>query len=748
MRWAPAPSTLDGGGFEVVVGSGDLTVANNFKIGTGNAGIGNGGTTLTLTGVISDRVPGNGSELLVHDGTGTFSRTVFSGVHTYTGGTLVTGAVLQADNSSAVGTGRRNLDPPVRSSGSNNLSFSNEFRTVANTANAIDNGGHTLTISGKIVDYATPGAIEFDGAGTTVLTGEQHLHRRHHGLRLYHPAARRWGYHRLDRRRRHLRGALAFNRSDSASTPYVFAGVISGGGVVKQIGSGTVELSGANTYSGGTVISDGTVRVTNSDPGTSSSVGTGTVTLDGGKFQAGVNNLNFNNTFEVNTTGGTIDTNGHALTSSGTIQDGNGLTGVLTKTGAGTLILTGSNSYSGGTALTAGTLSINNGSAIGTGDLAMAEGTALKLDGTFTLNNNINIAGDPIFDVTTGNTVDIAGVISDAPSPAPAGIVEKLGGGTLVLSGVNTYSGGTVISAGILRVTNDSSVGSGNVALDGGTFQADGVSDLTFANSFTINTPGGTIDNNLTILTLSGNITNGSVTPGLLTLTGGSGFGGITVLAGNNSYSGGTAVLATTVQVTNANSLGTGAVTLDWGTIQTNGTDVTLNNNITLADTISFGGFAGGFLDSSGARLTIAGNITGAGALEVLEFWALAGNSAVVLLWNQYRQRQHHDLQLLDLAARRCHPHRQHPRRRHQRRRRLRYRQCRHVGNYNGQESVRRRDHLPQFDHGRRDDDRQRHRWCRRISPEMPGRHRHDQQREWRQHGFLQQQHRRQRDHQ
>ncbi len=55
--------TLDGGGFEVVVGSGDFTIANNFKIGTGGAGIGNGGTTLTLTGVISDRVPGTGSEL-------------------------------------------------------------------------------------------------------------------------------------------------------------------------------------------------------------------------------------------------------------------------------------------------------------------------------------------------------------------------------------------------------------------------------------------------------------------------------------------------------------------------------------------------------------------------------------------------------------------------------------------------------------------------------------------------------------
>lgn len=42
------------------------------------------------------------------------------------------------------------------------------------------------------------------------------------------------------------------------------------------------------------------------------------------------------------------------------------------------------------------------------------------------------------------------------------------GGGTLVLSGVNTYSGGTVISASVVQVTNNSSVGTGTVTLDGG----------------------------------------------------------------------------------------------------------------------------------------------------------------------------------------------------------------------------------------------------------------------------------------
>ena len=327
------------------------------------------------------------------------------------------------NNSNAVGTGTVTMYNATFVAGADNLSFSNNF-TIDNYTSAtstFDNGGRTLTLSGVIGDGFGSGAAEFDGSGMTILTGNNTYTG---GTTICACATLQLGDGGTtgsivgdvvnD-------GTLAFNRSDSVAAPYVFAGVISGSGAVKQIGSGTVELSAANAYSGGTVISDGTVRVTNSNPGTSSSVGAGTVTLDGGKFQAGVNNLNFNNTFEVNTTGGTVDTNGYALTLSGTIQDGNGLTGVLTKSGAGTLTLTGTNTWSGGTALTAGTLSINNGSAIGTGDLAMAEGTALKLDGTFTLNNNINIAGDPIFDVTTGNTVDIAGIISDAPSPAPPG---------------------------------------------------------------------------------------------------------------------------------------------------------------------------------------------------------------------------------------------------------------------------------------------------------------------------------------
>jgi fibronectin-binding autotransporter adhesin len=156
-------------------------------------------------------------------------------------------------------------------------------------------------------------------------------------------------------------GVLAFNRSNNIT----FDGQIFGSGQVNQIGTGTLILTGANTYSGGTLVSNfGTLRVNNSTPGTSSSVGTGTVTLDNGQFQAGAANLTFGNDFAINNTlaGSAIDANGRKLTISGNITDGNGpgaLTVVDSTMSGGTLVLTGANTYSGGTTIcSCGTLQL------------------------------------------------------------------------------------------------------------------------------------------------------------------------------------------------------------------------------------------------------------------------------------------------------------------------------------------------------------------------------------------------------
>jgi fibronectin-binding autotransporter adhesin len=148
-----------------------------------------------------------------------------------------------------------------------------------------------------------------------------------------------------------------------------------GGVRVQQSGNSTLILSGANTYTGNTTISAGTLQVTNSTPGVSSSVGTGNVVLNGGVFQAdGLSDLKFDNRFRINTAGGAIDANGIALTLSGKIVDGAGagpLTILDSSFGGGRVIFTGNNTYTGGTTIcNCATLQLgtsgNSGSIVGT----------------------------------------------------------------------------------------------------------------------------------------------------------------------------------------------------------------------------------------------------------------------------------------------------------------------------------------------------------------------------------------------
>ncbi len=118
-------------------------------------------------------------------------------------------------------------------------------------------------------------------------------------------------------------GNLAFNRTDSV----IFPGVVSGTGSLSQIGTGTLTLTAADTYAGGTTISAGTLQIGNG--GTTGSI-VGNV-LDNG-------NLAFNHTDNVTFPG---------------IVSG---TGTLSQVGTGTLTLTAAETYTGGTTISAGTL--------------------------------------------------------------------------------------------------------------------------------------------------------------------------------------------------------------------------------------------------------------------------------------------------------------------------------------------------------------------------------------------------------
>ncbi|MIF66584.1 fibronectin-binding autotransporter adhesin ShdA, partial [Salmonella enterica subsp. enterica] len=182
------------------------------------------------------------------------------------------------------------------------------------------------------------------------------------------------------------------------NTGGTFDNVISGSGQVVKSGDDALTLSGANTYTGGTTINDGTLVATSVD-----ALGTGDVTD--------------NATLELNT-GGTFD---NAISGSGQVV----------KSGDKMLTLSGANSYSGGTLISDGTLVASNVESLGTGDVTNNATLELNTGGDFT--NNISGSGQ----------------------------VVKSGDETLTLSGSNTYTGGTTINDGTLVATSVEALGSG-----------------------------------------------------------------------------------------------------------------------------------------------------------------------------------------------------------------------------------------------------------------------------------------------
>ena len=294
-------------------------------------------------------------------------------------------------------------------------------------------------------------------------------------------------------------------------------------------GGGTAILSAENTYSGGTTIIDGTtVEVTNSNPGMSSSIGTGLLRLDEGILRAGVNNLAFSNAVSLTSNGGGFDTNGNVLTWNGVISGA----GELTKIGAGTLILGGTNTYSGGTLVDGGALEVGANGALGTGPVTMQPGTTLQFDASgIALENAIELNANSTFD--TGSNADgISGTI------AGAGGFTKLGSGTLILGGANTYAGGTLLEEGALGVTSSGALGAGALAMAPGTTLQFDTSGLTLPNAIVLNADP-TIDTQSNTDTIAGVISGSGSLDKIGT--------GTLILTAANTYTGPTDVQAGTL---------------------------------------------------------------------------------------------------------------------------------------------------------------------------------------------------------
>jgi autotransporter-associated beta strand protein len=159
----------------------------------------------------------------------------------------------------------------------------------------------------------------------------------------------------------------------------VYGGVLADGGTsslaLTKIGSGMLTLTGANSYSGGTTVSGGTLQL---GAGNSTGLGTGGLTLSGGELDMNTNSVSLPS---LSGAAGTISdesvasgtttltlTQSTTTAFSGTIRNGlNGTFVALTLDGPGTVILSGTNTYSGGTNVEAGILEVASPTALAGG---------------------------------------------------------------------------------------------------------------------------------------------------------------------------------------------------------------------------------------------------------------------------------------------------------------------------------------------------------------------------------------------
>ena len=457
-------------------------------------------------------------------------------------------------------------------------------------------------------------------------------------------------------------------------------GVISGaGGTVTKdaAGAATLELAGANTFTGKFVTGGGALILSNSlalqSAALDTATGAGLVNLSGittltlGGLTGATGDL-----ASVITTGYSGLTaltlnNGATQSYSGVIANGaSGMT--LTKTGAGVQTLAGAsaNTYSGLTTVSAGGLTLAKTAGDAIAGNILVNGGALSVtvagtqiadtatvevsSGSFTIGNGLNetvatvkltggniIGGNATSTLTATTPFDLQSGSSTAVLAGTAG-ATKTTGGTVSLSRGSTYSGGTTLTDGTLQIgvgnvgsvgaITSSAIGTGSLALNGGQISSNNAANnRTLLNAITIGgnvTLGDATNTGIVIFSADADLTGGTRT--LTTSTGsGATFNGIVSNGGITKDGAGILIL-------NGGNTYTGPTTISAGTLQignggtsgsiattsgvTNNAALVYNRSNDLTASYAIGGT--GTLTKLGAgTLTLTGNNGYTGATTV-----------------------------------------------------------------------------------------------------------------------------------
>lgn len=405
------------------------------------------------------------------------------------------------------------------------------------------------------------------------------------------------------------------------------AGISGGTGGLTKDGSGTLVLSGANTYSGATTIANGAVVLGSS--GVLSSNTAVNLTGSASRFDvSGISATGLTNGSLAGVAGSTVNLGAKNLnigrdnTSTsyeGTIDGASG--GSLTKSGNGTLTLSGNNTYSGGTTVTGGMLAIGAANNLGTASGA----SALTLNGgVLRTTNSMDLGARGISLGASGGGISTR---ADTTLTNSAGIsganaaLTKLGSGTLALTAANSYTGATIIDNGEVALRSAGALSADtavNLTGSGARFDISAMSVGGSTNGSLAGVAGSVV--NLGAKNLNVGRDNSSTTyagiiegvTGSLTKSG----TGIFTLAGNNTYTGATVVSQGTLRINGDQSLATGDVTV--ASTATLGGSGTVGGATTISGIHSPG-------NSAGVQ-TFVGNLTYSPSSSLT--WELFGNTA------------------------------------------------------------------------------------------------------------------------
>lgn len=584
-----------------------------------------------------------GSGALQKNGSATLTLT---GANGYTGGTIVnqgTLALSSAGTLAATGSVQINASAAFDISGITpatltigDLSASSMGTLLLGSKNLTFGGSDTTTFAGAITGVG--GSLTKQGSGTIHITSSVGANTYTGGTTLSQGTVSITAPDQLGT------GALTFSANSTLAfaAPMTFAPVsmtvnpaatgildsgihsvtistgIMGGGAIEKNGLGTLSLTGANSYTGGTIIHGGTLALVGAgvlDTGSSVQIDGFAVfdiaSITASSFTIGDLSSSLFGVLELGSKNLIFGT-ANSTTFTGAIL---GSLGSLTKMGSGTFTLNGvaANTYSGGTTLNAGTISVNSGNKLGSGMITFAGDSTLQFTGSV-----VSFAPSMTINNLVTGTIDVSSAFASVTVDQPItgmGALEKQGVGTLTLTQVNSYSGGTTIDAGTLALFgNGSLLTTGSVTVNSsGAFDISNIGnastmigDLTGAANSSLNLGNRTlIYGTANSTSFSGQITGSSGVlskqgSGTFTLNG----------ASANTYGGGTIIQAGAIAISSSGSLGTGTFTF------ASSSTLEFLNTFTLAVPFSISGASVGTIDTGANNPTITGALAGTGALE------------------------------------------------------------------------------------------------------------------------------------